>query len=348
MIVTYTVTVTLIYLVVISDAAYVDFTQTVGTRDAMDSFNFSYPAFQPIQQSPIYGIQCMGRGCYNQRFLTVRYQNRVIVRYTGSRAFAKKENSGRWTIECPDNMLSLGLWKYEAKSANIRMLCGSMNTGFLLKSSTICINPPATPSTVVCPNGMYVQGIECHNDSCERRGLICRRLQYKKEVQGRFDLRRADNRQIESNWFSEEGRGISQSAKGPMFAMLCSGPYYCDNKRYYYVQRGTKPMLGKVRTWRKPHSNTRRESFCPLGMVAKQVKCVHDYCREIHVGCAKPESKKIMVVDRDRLSSNEFSQYWTFKTIGFCPEGYYIRKITCLDFWCSYLVLGCVKVVFVE
>lgn len=347
MLVSNIVSAVLIYLAINTDAAYVVFKRTVGTRDAMDIFNISSPPYRPIQQSPIYAIQCLDRGCINQRFLTVRYQNQIIVKYVSQWAWPKLETSGRWTITCPQNMLSLGFARYEPKSKDIFMICGAINTGFLLTSSTIRIEPPSIPYSVSCPNGMYMQGIECYNDSCERRGLKCVELQYKRLVQGRFDLRRSDNRQIEGDWFNSEN-GLSQKALGPIFAMSCSGRNNCANKRYYFVQRGMKQMLGKIESWPWLYSLLHAVASCPKGTVAKQFKCALDLCHRIDIGCAKPANKKLMVMDNDRMSSNAFSPNWSFQNIGFCPEGYYIREITCLNLFCTSMRLGCVKMVFVE
>lgn len=107
-------------------------------------------------------------------------------------------------------------------------------------------------------------------------------------------------------------------------------------------------MLGKIEAWSKARKAKIWTASCPTGMVAKQIRCAYDYCRQVHIGCAKPASRKIVVVDSDRLHSNEFSQHWPFKNIGSCPDGYYVRKITCFEITCSYLFLGCVRMVFVE
>lgn len=338
----------LLCVISFSDAAYAPFKRNVGTLDAMDDFNPSYPGFRPIQQSPIYGIDCLDNSCYNQRFLTVRYQNLVIVKYVNHWTPLTAGNSGRWQISCPNNMLSLGMWCHENSCNKIRLVCGTIGTGFLMKGARTTVNPPSSPSDVSCPNGQYMQGIECFGYDCQRRGLKCVGLQYNRRVQGKFEIRRTDNRQVVGHWFSEEWGGLSQAVQGPMFALHCSGPHYCDNKIFHSVLRGTIPMLEKPQIWRGPLNDIGSVASCPSGMVVGQMRCSYDFCRELLIGCAKPANKKIMVVDDDRLSSNVFSQYWPFEDTASCPEGYYIREISCLRSYCSHMVLGCVKMTFVE
>lgn len=328
--------------------AFIPFKRNVGTKDMMYEFNPYYPAFQPIQQSPIYGIECMDNACYNQRFLTLRYQNLVIVKYINHWTPLTSGNSGRWSVTCPSNMLSLGLWCHENSCNKIRLVCGTIGVGFSMTKSRTIINPPNSPSSVNCPDGKYVQGIECFGYDCQRRGLRCVGLEYNRRVQGSFPLGTIENRQTYTHWHSNEWSGQSNIVDGPFFAMHCDGPHYCDNKLYYYVERGTTPLLGKIQAWRGPVNKFGQKASCPKGMVVRQFKCVFDFCKDLYIGCARPASSKIKVVDADQMPSDALSYYWPFKDTASCPEGYFIREISCLSEFCAHIVLGCVKITFIE
>lgn len=156
-----------------SNAAYISFKRNYGTLDAMDNFNSAYPAFLPIQQSPIYGIECLESGCYNQRFLTVRYQNLVIVKYTNHWTPLVTAKPNRWSVTCPNNMLSLGMWCHENNCNKIRMVCGTVEYGFKMHHTKTTVDPPSSPSSVSCQDGMYMQGLECYGYNCDCRGLRC-------------------------------------------------------------------------------------------------------------------------------------------------------------------------------
>lgn len=323
------------------------FKRGLGYLDQMGRIFDSYAAW-PIQEAPIYGMKYeSGNKLY--RFLTVRKGNDAIV--TFSNHWVNGYHSrGPWKIRCPNDMLMMGLSScFMDGCTNIKMLCGKAGSGFrIITTKNKIVKPKPNPSTFLCPDGMYAQGVECRGTKCVYpTGLYCVEL-YALNYPGllyQYPLLMVNNRFYTSGIFSSKHGGYSWVMNGPIYANSCFGIRYCSRKRLYSTLRGVHPMFTFDFDWIGPASGAGTSITCPPGKLIQGMRCTGDNCSEIHIRCASFQDDKRYIIDQyEEQRSNPFGRHWPFDTIGQCVSGYYANRIECFRSSCAVLIMGCVKV----
>lgn len=336
-----------VLLIFCCEGSYVPFLRKSGTLDAMDSVNDMADAYLPLQQVPIYGHECLKRFCWDRRFLTVRHGNDRILIFSNHWTTTISYVKGYQSIRCPKHMLAMGMSCLDTFCDAPQLLCAATAPGFKVNSwRKKDIKPTNKSGKVLCPDGMYVQGLICTDWGwkCNPMGLHCVALVHLRTPQHRYPLISTSGRVLQSERFGSRGKGYSQLMSGPVFGMECLG-LYCDSISLFSVARGTKPLLQQAVTW-TPSVNAAGSSVqCPLGMVVGQMRCGAQNCGDVYLGCVRP-FPIIQINKNDRQMSNIFGE--SFEPPGHCPDGYFMDQLFCLRNKCAQMAIGCVKLTFIE
>lgn len=321
------------------------FRREYGTLDVMDVSEERFRnAHVPIQYSPIYGIKCLDDGCVARQFLTVRQGNEHIVEFSNYWTTKSKLNDKGLYTSCPKNMLTMGMARKYSWSLD-QMMCGRVDQRFKILAKKNVLVETAKNNIVLCPNGMYVQGIQCLERQCDKIGLFCVELSFNKILESKYPLVPNGNRVIINDFFNATTNGgLSEKMDGPIFRI---GRFdKCVGTRHFTIGRGLKPILGPVKKWTEIASNEGTSVSCPRGMLVSQMKCGGKCCDEISLGCSELVNKKVFEIDETQVTvSNLFG---TDIVGGFCPDGHYAKGINCFRTNCNLIIIECVKMTFIE
>lgn len=83
-------------------------------------------------------------------------------------------------------------------------------------------------------------------------------------------------------------------------------------------------------------------------MIISQMKCENDFCADLSSGCAPLANNTLQIDENDAAMSNAFAQFYPYEDTGYCPDGYYAKKLYCLEWECSVIALECVKVFYIQ
>lgn len=330
------------------EASNVPFTRDIGTLDYMNKFGWMEEGLLPLQLVPIYGHECFEKDCQYRRFLTVRLGNEEIIEFSNYWTTMQIQRSDGWGIRCPENRLALGLTCTDTTCAVPQLHCGAMLTQFqIIPSKNTIAHRVGNSSRVLCPDGMYVQGFECRDSNCQSMEHFCVAVEFARAARRRLALLPTGNRVMMSEYFhSGLNKGLSPVMSGPIFCVRC-GRHSCEEISLLSVSRGEQPLLDSVTFWTDPIGDEGTSVACPPGMLVRQMKCQGEYCKKVFLGCAMIATKSIVQFDEtDLKASDVFGS--NVPTDGYCPDGYYMKQLTCFRYICSQMVLGCIRASFIE
>lgn len=319
-----------------------------GAVDGMSWFrNYNSQSWVPVQQAPIFGIACINSTCEYRRLVTVRMGSNPIVLYRNKRRSANGKPD-RWRVSCPKNMLAMGLSSHNGNNG-LTILCGPVTSGFMIEfRQNVVIPPRKSLESVGCPDGSYVQGIECFGYGCKYPGLFCVQLRATRFSKRKDPLTIRDNRMHLTDLFSSDADGLSPPMIGPIYSLRCFGPNLCERKQLRGTVRGLDPMFSSKIKWAGGASAEGSSVSCPKGTVIRQIRCKEKYCARVEVGCSSFINPVIGIEPNDVRISNPFSTLSYHDDTGTCPDGYFANRIECQMSQCSVMILGCVKVTVIN
>lgn len=330
-----------------SRAAEKLFVRKIGTPDYIDTLNWPSTGFNPVTRVPIYAHECLDKDCSRGRFLTMRFKNIPILQFSNFWSDEIYRDESGWHTRCPKNMLAMGISCPSEQCVIPQLHCGLAAPDFkIVPSKNKQVTPSKKKNSAICPNGMYVQGVDIASGPSYRSGLYCVSLLYKPAFATRNPLIPSDNRITTSELVrADKSKGRSESMDGPIFSII-----YAKEREGFLlvsVNRGVNPILGPVKTWTDYAGEDKGTVSCPRGTIIKQIRCSQNICDKISLGCAKPtKESEVEFHDSDVLYSNVVGSNHALPA--YCPEGYYAKEVNCLLDHCSQLILGCVKATYIQ
>lgn len=315
--------------------------------DAMTSFELAQGGFVPIQQAPVYGYECFNRTCELRRFRTVRRGPDPIVLYRNSWVVAKSNGGDAKVIKCPKNTLGMGIDCNQKDCGTLRMLCGPVAEGFTInKTKKRFVGGSLTGKPVVCPDGMYMDGMMCRDWKCLYPGLYCVQLLATRTVSTKFPLRINGNTQEKSPTFSDSGSGESKDMMSPVFGIVCGPERECGNLQIQSITRGTSSMVKYKKVWTKYIGLAGQSVGCPPSMIVRQMRCKGINCSQISLACSQL-SRGVEMDSSNIRTSLPFGE-WPHSLAGTCPDGYYVTKVHCQHDRCAEMVLECALLLIIQ
>lgn len=330
-----------------TDATNSAFLRNFTTLDFMNPFDYFFYGALPLQLAPIYGMRCWKKNCKKRQFFTVRLSNDAIVRFSNYWTSFIRNSGDRYFMKCPEKMLALGMSCIQGDCHKLQILCGITTERFtIIPTDSKLVWTARRGKRATCPDGMYAQWIGCVSGYCDPVGLYCVKVEFQKLPERKLPLLPLNNRKMVSNIFSSAKKGYSQLMNGPVYSILCHKSL-CEEMQLVSVARGSKKLLGPVQVWTNHASARGTTVSCPSGMVMRQMRCRNECCSKVYLGCAAPTGENLVQIDgNDTRNSNVFGSYGL--PPGKCPDGYYVKKISCFDDNCGRMVANCVKLTFIE
>lgn len=326
----------------------VPFKRQYGTLDFMDTFGSTNDGHFPLQQAPIYGHECLDDKCSKRRFLTVRFGDNPVVEFANFLAVQSNYNYDDFYIRCPKGMLGMGTICHNGNCLKPQLLCGQVPKKFGETTSKIkTVLPSNSTKSAKCPDSLYVSGLECTTYNCSPPGLRCIELKIDQKPKMKYTLRAIGSRKLESQLFSAgKNGGLSEQMRDPIFKITCQDGL-CGTMRLFSAARRSTSLRGSVEKWTGYAGDEGTSLSCPSETVVAQIKCETSICGRIKLGCTRPAKQtKLLFDESDTKFSNVFGSYKF--PIGICPDGYYFQNLSCLLFSCSEMVMGCVKISFIQ
>lgn len=326
------------------------FKRKFGYLDAISEAETSRDTSWYIQEAPIYGLEYNSDGDVF-RFLTVRQGNTAVVMYSNNWVVRTASNRFQsWSLKCPKNMLITSVCSDFFICRPIKLLCGKVSKGFrIIASKKKVVRSQSSQSTVVCPDGMYAQGLEGFGPFYDIRGLFCVELYFQYTVKNKVPLLTYNNRLVISDEFSSDGEGYSERMNGPIHAVGCLFASNCGIMQLYSTERGINKMFASDASWISSASTEGSSVSCPKGKLIQAMRCETQNCAKVSIECNRLADNSRYVVDsRFQQRSSPFSSFGSFLTVGTCPDGYYANRLDCLHDGCVVMVLGCAKVSIIE